>query len=128
MTDYMSIVFMIAAGATNAVMDAIKVHYKDTPFSRSKKGQQWMNPATSWRNKWKDGDPKKGERFPGASTVLVFVTDLWHLAKFVMLMMLAASAVFYNMIICRWVDGVIFYVAFTVTFEIFYSSILVRNE
>ena len=33
----------------------------------------------SWKNKWKNGNPKDGERFLGSSTLLVWITDAWHL-------------------------------------------------
>jgi hypothetical protein len=36
----------------------------------------------TWRNKWKQGDPKLGERFFLSSTVLVFLTDKWHFTQF----------------------------------------------
>ena len=32
-------------------------------------------------NKWKNGDPKQGERFLGSSTIFVGLTDAWHLSK-----------------------------------------------
>ena len=46
------------------------------------RGDSFWDPKISWRNKWKNGDPAQGERFPGSSTIFVFLTDAWHLAKF----------------------------------------------
>lgn len=36
---------------------------------------------SGWRFKWKDGDHDKGEAFPGSTTMFVFVTDWFHMAK-----------------------------------------------
>lgn len=36
---------------------------------------------SGWRFKWKDGLHTSGEAFPGSSTVFVFVTDWFHMAK-----------------------------------------------
>lgn len=55
-------------------MDYLQFHYKGT--------SQFLQPASSWRNKWKDGDPLKGEKFWQSSRLLVFTTDGWHLCKF----------------------------------------------
>jgi hypothetical protein len=54
-------------------------------------GHHFWDPRVSWKNKWKWqnkasalGYPipmKKGEKFPLSSTVLVFLTDGWHLLK-----------------------------------------------
>lgn len=50
---------------------------------------RWAGPE-SWRLKYKGGDPAAGPAFLGSTTVLVFLTDLWHAANF--LAWLAADA------------------------------------
>jgi hypothetical protein len=40
----------------------------------------------SWRNKYKNRDPQQGPAFPGATTWLVWLTDAWHLVKFLMIL------------------------------------------
>jgi len=40
--------------------------------------QFWDN-RVSWQNKYKDGDPLKGAKFPGANTLFVATTDGKHL-------------------------------------------------
>ena len=42
---------------------------------------QFSDPSISWRNKWRDGDPRLGEKYIGSSTVFVPLTDEWHLDK-----------------------------------------------
>lgn len=40
----------------------------------------FWNPALSWRNKWKNGDPAQGEAFLGSTSILIPFTDGTHLA------------------------------------------------
>lgn len=41
---------------------------------------KFWNPAISWQNKWKNGDPAQGEKFFGSTSFLVATTDGTHLA------------------------------------------------
>lgn len=122
-----SIVLMIFAGICNSVMDVLKTRYNTSLFAKWKH-QNWLKPSLSWRNKWKDGDSKKGERFLGSSTVFVWLTDFWHLAKMLMLVSIAFAIVFYSPIIAWWIDWFILYCAFTIPFEIFYSRIWTKKQ
>jgi len=123
---WISIIFMVFAGIWNAVMDVLKTRYNTSIFSKWK-NQTWLKPSLSWRNKWKDGDRSKGEKFFGSSTFLVWLTDFWHLAKMLMLVGISFGIVFYQPIVAWWIDWFILYCAFTVPFEIFYSKILIRR-
>ena len=44
-----------------------------------KANPQWFWPQKSFKNKYKDGDPSKGAKFPLSTSVLVFATDQYHL-------------------------------------------------
>lgn len=44
-----------------------------------KANPQWFWPQKSFKNKYKDGDPAKGAKFPLSTSVLVFATDQYHL-------------------------------------------------
>jgi len=44
-----------------------------------KANPQWFWPQKSFKNKYKDGDPEKGAKFPLSTSVLVFATDQYHL-------------------------------------------------
>lgn len=57
----MLLVFLsLCAGFCNAVMDKYQFHYDRFIF------RDWkMFSKDSWKNKWKNGDPKQGEAFPG---------------------------------------------------------------
>ena len=41
--------------------------------------RQWWDSRESWRNKYRNGDPAKGQAFPGSMGPLVWTTDAKHL-------------------------------------------------
>ena len=61
----------------------------DANFSQTGKGKIKFKPSRYWiksmssPNKWKDGDPRKGEKFFGSSRWFVSLTDAWHVFGFV---------------------------------------------
>ena len=113
----LSVLFLVLAGMCNAVMDKIVFHWDDSVFKGSKL-DWWANPEVSYRNKWKNNSNSSGgEKFPGSSTVFVWVTDLWHFAQSFMISFFVLAALFYG-------DGIILKSAFSLTFELFWSVIL----
>lgn len=123
---WLPIILMVFAGICNSVMDVLKTRFQKSIF-RSWKNQNWIDPAISWPNKWKNGDYTQGERFLGSSTVFVWLTDLWHLAKMLMLVAITFAIVFYNPIVAWWIDWFILYCSFTIPFELFYSKVLIKS-
>lgn len=98
---------LVVAAVAKALMDL------------SSEGKLPWNPAfwdksVSWVNKWKRNDQGGVmvgvERFPLSSTVLVFLTDGWHLMQFVFLsaLFLAAFGFTLKFLISRIVFGVVF--------------------
>ena len=85
---WIALSLVVVAGAANGIMDRIQHHYYTVPESWN---EQFWNPKESWRNKWKDGDHTKGEKFLFSSTFLVGLTDGWHLMKSIMLSAIALS-------------------------------------
>ena len=73
-------ILIALAGLFNGASDSLKFHF-DQSFARNWKPLFW-DPAISWRNKYKNGDPKQGRAFFGSTTFLVLFTDAWHLLKF----------------------------------------------
>jgi len=123
---WLSIILLAFAGIWNAVMDVLKTRYNASIFF-GKKHQNWLKPSLSWRNKWKNGDATHGPKFFGSSTFLVWITDFWHLAKFLMLLGIAGAIVVYTPAVNWWVDLLIMYCSFTIPFEIFYSKVLIKS-
>lgn len=50
-------------------------------LSAQGKLKEGLNMKDTWKNKWKNGDVKQGERFLGSSTFLVWLTDFFHFIK-----------------------------------------------
>ena len=76
----LTILFFILAGVTEGVMDKLQFHYQVSKFKDFKNHLFW-DPCHSWRNKYKNGNPEEGERFPLSTTLLVGFTDAWHFFK-----------------------------------------------
>lgn len=91
---FLSLIFIILAGFSNSIMDTIRFRFDRTIFSKIKnpKWMDWVDPKLSWDNKWKT---KKAieEKFPGSSTYLVFITDLWHFAQALMILFFILSGI-----------------------------------
>jgi hypothetical protein len=113
------------AGIINASMDSIRFCWNSSIFSkiRNTKAFQFCNPGVSQSNKWKNGDPKQGEKFFGSSTFLVWTTDLWHLFKGLMIISLVLGTILYIPIFNPILDSVILFLSFTISFELFFSKI-----
>ena len=119
-----SILLMMLAGMFNACMDDLKYRFNVSIF-KNWKNQDWINPSLSWDNKWKP-DSKIGDLI--MSTILVWVTDMWHFVKMLMLVCISLAIVFYSTIFSWWLDAFIFYFAFTATFELFYAHIFINKN
>jgi hypothetical protein len=115
---------MILAGISNAAMDVLRYRYNTSIF-RFWKNQNWVNPSLSWPNKWKP-DSKLGDLI--MSTVLVWVTDFWHFAKMIMLICISLAIVFYSPIYKWWTDFLMMHIAFTATFELFFSKLFIKKQ
>ena len=127
-----SVVFaLFAAGAVfNSVMDVLQFRYSRSVFADSA-DERFFNPKVSWRNKWEDGDPAKGEAYPGSSTVFVLFTDAWHLAQFLMFTCFELAVVFllYKLYKLKWYWLLLVFLAmklvFGLVFELFFAYVLV---
>lgn len=93
----LSVFFYGLAGLCKGVMDTLQFHFSSSIFMD--KNQMYWNPSKSWINdmriaKYKDGDPSKGPRFPGSTTIFAWLTDGWHLFQTFNLACYRASIVF----------------------------------
>ena len=122
----LSYFLIVAAAASEAIMDKIQFHYDRSIFSDPKLKQTVWNPNESWKNKWKSD--LKTERFPGSSTIFVFTTDAWHLFKFfrntslfigLPLLMFGFNHIIIEMIMARIMYGL--------TFTLYFDKILVKK-
>ena len=114
-------------GISEAVMDTLQFHFYKSKFSKFKKQLFW-DPIISWKNKYKNGDPKKGPKFPLSTTLLVGLTDGWHFFKLlrnlflfvgILLLVLSLNGFWVSLL---WVSVSRF--LFGIFFTLFYSKIL----
>ena len=126
-------VLIIVAAISNAVMDTLQFHYGGSIFKK----KCWGDPRKdTWKNKWKldeEGNAIVGkERFLFSSTILVFLTDAWHLFQFTMLVALITAISFYEsqsgLLYIKGIEILAMYVLFGLTFELFFSKIFKSNE
>ena len=79
------------AGLANGICDSLIFHYPKTGFE---KGDNFWDPYASWVNKYKNGDVNQGPKFPGSTTVFVWLTDAWHLFKMLQLFCIKMAVLF----------------------------------
>jgi hypothetical protein len=77
---------ILFAGIANGTMDKLQFHFGKSRLAKVENQQYW-NPQISWENKWsKTAEGKLAQplrpAFPGSTTVFVWLTDGWHLMKF----------------------------------------------
>lgn len=115
----LSLILIIIAGAAKGLMDRIRFHWGEAPEWMREKSRYW-NPDISWRNKYHNGIPSNGSKFPMSTTLLVSLTDGWHLLQMIFLTSMSLSiAVLSNY---HWVlSYVVIRLVFGLFFTIFYK-------
>jgi hypothetical protein len=73
---------VMLAGGADGFNQALQFQYAGFKKAFPHASDQFWKPALSGANKYKNGDPKQGARFPGSRTWLVFTTDGYHLTRF----------------------------------------------
>jgi len=64
-----------------AMEDILQYHHRDSIFKNSDQYSFWGR--DSWIRKYKHGNNALGPKFFGSTTFLVWLTDGWHLVKFI---------------------------------------------
>ena len=111
-------ILLIFSGFSKAVMDLSeegKIKFKPSRY--------WIKSMSS-PNKWKDGDPRKGEKFFGSSRWFVSLTDAWHLFGIIFRLSFATSFLLVGYLIAlnNWYCFLLLnYVLFAGIFHIFYT-------
>ena len=127
LTKMTSLIFVLIAGMFNAIMDLCG-KYDYTIFSKFPRMRKFMDSSESWRNKYKNGDRSQGPRFLFSTKFLVFLTDMWHLCKTLMLFFLSISIVKYSPMIVWYLDFLIYWIAFGTSFTIFYDYLFLLKK
>ena len=120
----LSIVFSILSGFSKAICDL------------SEEGKLKGNPLfwhknVAWKNKWKNGDKKQGEKFFGSSRWFVMFTDAWHLFGFLERVSLVISFTIVGHLVsinAYFLFGVLVnYIVFTGVFHIFHTYKILKK-
>lgn len=85
---------VLMAGAADGLNQALQFHYPAFKKAFPHASDQFWQPSISGANKYKNGDPKQGARFPGSRTWLVFTTDGYHLTRFADHLFLSGAVAF----------------------------------
>jgi len=116
MSIFFCVLSLVIAGLAEGVMDHLQFHYT--------KPNQFWNPNLSWRNKYKDGEKVNGPKFWLSTTILVSLTDGWHLMKSIRTYLLSLAVIFMvAWMNIYWLYSVAAGVAFMLIFKIFFTLI-----
>lgn len=74
---------LFTAGAAKGFNEGLQFNWNGFHSIFPKANPQWFWPTYSFKNKYKDGDPAKGPKFPFSTSLLVMVTDQYHLNNFI---------------------------------------------
>lgn len=77
----LAVLFIMIAGCFESLMDLLQFRWNEVKIFFG--NEKFFNPKISWVNKWKNGDKAQGEKFLFSSTILVGLTDGWHLFKLI---------------------------------------------
>ena len=69
------------AGSLDGSIEALSHHYEAFERTFHIKNDQFWNSAVSWKNKYQEGNPLKGEKFLGSTGIFVAATDGYHLLR-----------------------------------------------
>lgn len=114
MITIIQLILLAIAGTAMAIMWTLQFHFDGSWFSKFPK----MNPLISWKNKYKNGDPKQGDKFFLSSTLLAWTTDAFHFFQMLML-----NSIFVSMAMSSHIskypiaDFIILKTAMTFTFQ-----------
>lgn len=73
---------LFLSGICEGMVEALRFRYQSVKRLLNTSDRFW-NPAISWKNKYKNGDPAQGAKFLFSTNALVWLTDGYHLMNFV---------------------------------------------
>ncbi|MEN9549460.1 MAG: hypothetical protein RIR12_2051 [Bacteroidota bacterium] len=81
------------AGSAKGFNEGLQFNYFGFESIFPKANDQWFYPGMSFKNKYKEGNPEKGPKFPLSTSILVMFTDQYHLNNFIQRSALTAALV-----------------------------------
>lgn len=82
------------AGAADGLNQSISHQYPNFKKAFPGANDRYWSPQISFLNKYKNGDPAQGAKFPGSKGVLVFTTDAFHVTRFAEHLLLSGALAF----------------------------------
>jgi hypothetical protein len=76
-------VLLVLAGASKGFNETLMFHWDAFHKRFPNANPQWYNPEMSWKNKYREGNPALGARYPLSTSTLVMFTDQYHLDNFI---------------------------------------------
>ena len=123
---YVTSSLLLASGMADGLAEASKFHPNGVTevFGNP---QFWDN-SLSWRNKYRNGDPSRGAKFPLSTTALAWLTDGYHLSRMIRnSTMIAAITIRIGEPAKKWyyyiAEAVIYYLTYQLGFTITYDII-----
>lgn len=93
--DYLIGFSLIAlSGVFDGIVETLDHHYYLFEGKFPDANPNYWNKGVSWKNKWKNGNPEDGEKFPGSSTIFVSLTDGYHLFRTLDYLALSGGSLF----------------------------------
>ncbi len=131
---YITLSLLIVGVSAYACMAVLEFRYSRSVFSKLGNDRFW-NPYQSNSNKWKHDEHglieiRKGrrvERFPGSSTIFVFVTDAWHMMQFFFLNSVILSIAINTAEIKWYWSFLIIRVLYSIVFNSLFDRLLLKK-
>lgn len=117
-------VLLFISGFAKAVMDL-----SEEGKIKLKPSRYWIKSMSS-PNKWKDGDPRKGEKFFGSSRWFVALTDAWHLFGLIerLSFVITYTSIGVLIMLNKWFAFMLLcYPLSMLSFHLFYNSKILRK-
>ncbi|GEM_PF-2628460 len=78
---YAAMTCLFLAGMADGTVEILRHDYDNFKKVFPGARDSYWNSEVSWKNKWKDGDPAKGEKFFQSAYLLAWTTDGYHLLR-----------------------------------------------
>ena len=123
---YVTSSLLLVSGMADGLAEACKFHPNGVTGAFGNP-QFWDN-SLSWRNKYRNGDPAQGAKFPLSTTALAWMTDGYHLSRMIRnSTMIAAITIRIGEPAKKWyyyiVEAAIYYLTYQLGFTITYDII-----
>jgi|SRR5690606_1411570 len=114
----LSLITFILAIICYSIIETLIHHFSISIFS--KLDPKWWNPTYSWKRKY-EMKPTLFNKY-----ISVIWSDAYHLFKFIFLILTIASIVTYQTLTTFYIDLVIYWIVYSIVFNLFYGKLLLR--